>query len=111
MHLEVSCSAVRSHYGPEFLNRAPTLEELRSIQTQFADKSLPGCVGSVDCMAVKGKNCPKSWKGQYNNPRHGKLSCVTVEAMCDASLYCWHVYVGRASTNNDVTVAESRRCL
>ena len=101
------CKAVCLVYGGEFLNRAPSLQELRAIESSYARKMLPGCTGSVDCMAVKWKNCPKSWKGQYHNPRHGKLASVSVEALCDSNLYCWHVFVGQPGTNNDITVSES----
>ena len=101
------CYAVRTHYGSEFLNRVPSIAELRATERKFASRSLPGCVGSVDCMSVKWKNCPKSWKGQYHNPRHGKLAGIYVEAMCDSDLYCWHLHVGPPGTNNDLKVAEN----
>ena len=101
------CHAVRSYYGSEFLNRPSSLSELRNIEQNFASKSFPGCIGSADCMTVKWKSCPKAWKGQYHNPRHGKLATIAVEAICDSNLYCWRMFAGRPAKNNDLTVAKS----
>ena len=50
---------VRVHYGPEFLDREPSLTEIRALERSFASKSFPGCIGSVDCMSISWKNCPK----------------------------------------------------
>lgn len=94
------------HFGNEFLNRAQSIAKLRAIDRTFSSKSFPGCVGSVDCMTVKWKNCSKAWKGQYHNPRHGKLATIAVEAMCDYNLYCWNMLTGKLATNNDLTAVE-----
>lgn len=98
---------MRRCYGPEFLNRRPMYAELKALEREYAGKLFPECIGSIDCMNVSWKNCPKAWKGQCRNPKNGKHAMISVEAMCDADLYCWHVYLGRPRTNNDITVAES----
>lgn len=100
-------NAVIAKYGAEFLNREPSLSELRRIERKFSQSNFPGCIGSIDCMHMIWKNCPKAWKGQYRNPKNGKMATVQVEGMCDTDLYCWHIFCGRPGTNNDVTVAES----
>ena len=101
------CNAVRQHYCPEFLNCEPLVTELRAIERQFAPNFFPGCIGSVDCLTVKWKNCPRPWKEQYNNPCHGKLASISVQELCDQDLYCWNLYVGRPATNIDLTVVEN----
>jgi hypothetical protein len=53
------------------------------------------------------KNCPKSLKGQYFNPKDGKLAVISIEAWCDRDLYVWHWFAGRSGTNNDLTVASA----
>ena len=80
-------SDIHACYGQKFLNSTPNLYELRKIETQYASKIFPGCAGSLDCMNVAWKNCPKSWKGQYHNSKNGKLATVSIEAMCDTNLY------------------------
>jgi Plant transposon protein len=46
-------------------------------------------------------------KGQFKNPKDGKLAVISIEAWCDRDLYCWHWISGRAGTNNDITDASS----
>lgn len=97
--------AVRSRFGPQFLNRHPTAAELAALTDSFAARGLPGCMGSVDCMKIKWKNCPRAFKGQYHNPKDGKLAVLSCQALVDGDLYCWDRFAGRPGTNNDITVA------
>eukprot|EP00170_Pyropia_yezoensis_P001759 contig_7532_g1763 len=97
--------AVRARLGPRFLNREPTVAELQMLSDCFAARGFPGCVGSVDCMKILWKNCPRALKGQYHNPKDGKLAVISCEAVADGDLYCWHWFAGRPGTNNDLTVA------
>ena len=101
------CSAIKRRYGSIYLNRTPRVEELATLEQKYASKMFPGCVGAIDCMNLKWKNCPKAWKGQFHNPNASKLATIQVEAVSDMDLYCWHVYNGRPGTNNDLTVMES----
>ncbi len=89
---KVFTCAVRSCYGSEFLSRPPPLNELRALEYGFADKLFPGCVGSVECMNIVWKDRPRAWKGQYQNPKNGKLAKIGVESMCDTDLYCCQQY-------------------
>ncbi len=57
-------SAVRKCYATEYLNRPPTLSELRALEHAYAQNIFPGFIGALDCMQLRWKNCPKAWKGQ-----------------------------------------------
>ena len=94
-------------YGPDLLNREPTLTELRRVVQKYEASGFPGCVGCVDCMQIHWKNCPKAKKGQYYNPKSGKLATLSCEALVDCDLYCWHWFAGRPGTNNDITVLDN----
>lgn len=99
-------TAIFAEYGEDFLNREPTLSELRRVEQKFSQNHVPGCIGSIDCMHMTWKNWLKAWKGQYRNPKVGKHATIQVEGMCDTDLCCWHIFCGRPGTNNDVTVSE-----
>lgn len=58
-------------------------------------------------MTVKWKNRRKVRKGQYRNPKHGMLTKIAVEPMCNSNLYFWHLFAGRSTTKNDFTVVEN----
>ena len=53
------------------------------------------------------ENCPKAMKGQYHNPKDGKLATISCEALVVRRLYCWHWFSGRCGTNNDITVLDN----
>lgn len=40
----------------EFLNREPSLSELRALQRKLSASMFPGCVRSLDCMHIRWKN-------------------------------------------------------
>jgi hypothetical protein len=94
-------------FGPRYLNRDPSVAEMRKITAAYAEEGFNGCIGSVDCMHISWKQCPFELKGQYKNPHAGKLATITCEGVCDHNLYCWSWYAGRAGTNNDLTVISS----
>lgn len=96
---------MRSRFGPQFLNRPPTAAELVALTESFAARGLPGCIGSVDCIKIKWKNCPRAFKGQYQNPEDRKLAVLSCQALVDGDLYCWDWFAGWPGTNNDITVA------
>lgn len=91
-------------YAEMYLNRRPTRTELKEIESEYNDAGFEGCAGCLDCMKLKWKNCPFAEKGQYHNPKEGKLATIVVEAWCDRSLYIWSWFAGRAGTNNDLNV-------
>lgn len=107
LYFNIFLDAMISRFGPKFLNREPSLPELRTITKQYEKEGFPGCFGSVDCMHLHWKNCPRAFKGQYRNPKNGKLATIVCEAVCDHNLYCWSWFVGRCGTNNDITVMDN----
>lgn len=99
--------AVRTRFGRQFLNRRPSVSDLRAVQDRYSARGFPGCIGCVDCMKVRWKNCPRSLKGQFKNPKDSKLAVLSCEALVDSDLFCWHWFAGRPGTNNDVTVMDN----
>ena len=106
-YFELFLRSLKRNFGPQLLNRPPTLSELRSVAKKYEKEGFPGCIGCVDCMHLHWKNCPKALKGQYHNPKAGKLATISCEAMVDHDLYCWHWFPGRVGTNNDITVLQN----
>ena len=90
-------------FGAQCLNRHPNADEMKRITGEYENDGFVGCLGCVDCMHIKWKNCPRLWKGLYRNPKDGRVATITAEAWCDSNLYCWHWFVGRCETNNDIT--------
>lgn len=72
-------------FGEEYL-RSPNSFDIARLLSQGADRGFPGMLGSVDCMHWKWKNCPASWKGQYERGDHNNPTLV-LEAV--ASRDCW----------------------
>jgi len=100
----VFLNAVRTLFGLRYLKRKPTVTELQGIFDGYAARGCPGCVGSVDCMKLHWKNCPRALKGQFHNPRDGKLAAISCDAVTDGDLYCWHWFAGRLGTNDEKSV-------
>ena len=49
-----------------------------------------GLLGSIDCCKWTWKNCPTAWHGQFKGKE--KTPTVTLEAICDRSLWIWHAF-------------------
>lgn len=77
---------------------------MQEIVEEFEDAGFPGCVGALDCMMLHWNNCPIADKGQYHNPKEGKLATLPAEASCDRNVYNWHWNVRRTGMNNDINV-------
>ena len=99
--------AVVRRFGSVFLNRQPNMEEIRRTVGDYERFGFPGCIGCIDCMHMHWTNCPKALKGQYHNPKYGKLATISCEALRDRRLYCWNCFLGRCGTNNDITVLDN----
>lgn len=78
------------------------MAELANLEKYYRVCGFVGCVGAVDCSKIIWKNCLLSQKGQYYNTKDGSLSTNQVEAWRDYDLYVWHLFPGRAGTNNDM---------
>lgn len=96
-----------SQIWTEFLNREPSVSKLEEIDGAYEESGFPGYIACIDCMHVHWKNCPIFLCGQYHNPKEGKRETISCEEFCYSNLYCWHSYVARRGTNNDITVLES----
>ncbi|CAM8890416.1 unnamed protein product [Rhodiola kirilowii] len=55
---------VISCFGEEYLRR-PTRRDLDRLLRQGEQRGFPGMIGSIDCMHWEWKNCPATWKAQY----------------------------------------------
>lgn len=79
--------AIYEQFSSVYVNREPSVQELRDIQGQHQKQGFPGCIGSVDCMHLHLKNCPKDYKGYYHNSNDDTLATISCEAVVGADLY------------------------
>lgn len=91
-------------FGPEYL-RGPTEEEMQGILDWNASRSMPGCLGSIDCTHFWWSACPHGDKGSFS----GKEGYPTIilEGVSDHTLRLWSAYVGPAGVSNDLVVLGS----
>lgn len=106
-YFELFLRNLKRIFGPQVLNRPPTLSQLRCISKKYKEEGFPGCIGCVDCMHLHWKNFPKAIKARYHIPKAGKLAKISCEAMVGHDLYCWHWFSGRVGTTNDITVLQN----
>lgn len=78
--------------------------EIKEIEWGYKDAGLEGCGRLMGCMKLKGKNCPFAEKGQYHDPKEGKLATIVVEATSDRNVFIWSWFAGLPGTNNDLNV-------
>ncbi|XXQ33541.1 DDE Tnp4 domain-containing protein [Plasmodiophora brassicae] len=64
----------------------------------------PGCIGSLDCMHVKWKNCPSAWAGMFTGKEHEPT--VVIEAIADHECRIWHFFCGCPGSLNDLNVLD-----
>lgn len=86
----------------KYLREMSKSDAMRVSAMHKTEFGVRGCVGCLDCMHVYWKNCPVSWKGQYQ----GKEGYPTIilEAVADYSLWIWHARFGFPGTLNDINV-------
>ncbi|XP_033143232.1 uncharacterized protein LOC103860167 [Brassica rapa] len=58
-------AAIIDLFGDEYLRR-PTPDDLERLLHKGEERGFPGMIGSIDCMHWEWKNCPTSWKVNYN---------------------------------------------
>jgi Plant transposon protein len=97
------CNAMGEVYGPTVL-RHPNAVDIGRLLDEGCDAGFPGCIGSIDCMHWKWKNCPSGWKGMFQ----GKAGVATIvlEAIADNSCRFWHFNFGAPGALNDVNVLD-----
>lgn len=84
--------------------RAPTMENLKTIMRLNAGRSLPGCIGSLDCSHWRWTKCPVVFQGMYQKGGRGRQRTIVLETVCDENLWIWHIFDGSSGGNNDVNV-------
>lgn len=104
MCLDRFCQVVINSFGDEYL-RSPTNEDIARIMSQSEKRGFPGMLGSIDCSKWKWRNCPTAYHGQFKGKE--KVPTVTLEAICDQSLWIWHAFFGLPGCLNDINVVEA----
>jgi hypothetical protein len=69
---------------------------------------MPGMLGSLDVTKVHWKNCPTTFKGQFQGQE--KYRSIGLECVLDYRLWFWHASFGFSGTLNNINIWE-RSCL
>lgn len=101
--LKEFCATIVDLYGEEYL-RQPTEQDIQRLLKENEDRGFPGCLGSVDCMHWKWKNCPRAWAGQFSGKE--KEPTLVLEAVASKDLWFWHCFFGLPGSLNDINVLE-----
>jgi len=88
-------------WGPTYLRR-PNQDELSKIMERNKERSMPGCIGSLDCCHWEWHQCPTGMAGAYQSRKSRRG--IVVEALCDEDLLVWHLTVGALGSLNDINV-------
>lgn len=104
MCLYRSCLVVTNSFGDEYL-RSPTNEDVARIMSQSENRGFPGMLGSMHCSKWEWRNCPTASHGQLKGKE--KAPTVTLEEICDHSLWIWHALFGLPGCLNDINVLEA----
>lgn len=102
--LKQYCETLVKEFGDQYL-RPLEGSCLTSILEENESRGFPGCIGSIDCMHWKWKNCPTEWHGQYTGKE--KKPTVVLEAVATKDLRIWHFSFGEPGANNDINVLDS----
>jgi Plant transposon protein len=98
------CSIIGNHplLRQKYLREASKSDAMNVSAMHAEEFGVRGCIGCLDCMHVYWKNCPSSWKGQYE----GKEGCpsIVLEAVADYSTWIWHTRFGFPGTHNDINI-------
>jgi hypothetical protein len=102
------CQALIEVYGDEAL-RSPNDTDLHRLLDEGNEAGWPGCIGSIDCMHVRWKNCPSAWAGMFTG-KEG-VPTVVLEAVADHSGRIWHFFFGCPGSLNDLNVLDRSHLL
>jgi hypothetical protein len=72
--LDRFCKAIIDKFGEEYL-RLPTVEDLRRIMQENAERGFAGMIGSIDCYNWKWKICVRAWQGSYREALKERVLC------------------------------------
>lgn len=99
------CNLMIKHFGPHYLNRAPTIEERDEILKVNKCRGFPGLMASWDCSHFDWKKCPMNLHGQYKSGRQ-KFKTIVLEAVVDCNLRMWYCNFGSAGSLNDINILQ-----
>lgn len=95
------CKEVHTCFFDEYC-RQPTQANIDRILQVNTQRGFPGCIGSLDCMHWRWKNCPAAWAGQFKGKEDGPT--IILEAVAGPDLWIWHLFFGLPGTLNDINV-------
>ena len=95
------CEGMIGRFGEEYL-RSSNEEDLKTLLAVGEKCGFPGILGSIDCMHLEWKNCPKCWDGMYSG-KEGK-SIVILEFVASHDLWIWHSFFDSCGSCNDINV-------
>ncbi|XP_057248015.1 uncharacterized protein LOC130590097 [Beta vulgaris subsp. vulgaris] len=81
---------VVARFGPEYLRKANP-DDTKRLLHEGERRGFLGMVGSIDCMHWNWKNCPRGWKGMYQE--RSKTSTIILEAVTLSDLWIWHAFL------------------
>jgi Plant transposon protein len=105
------CNLLVTHFGGQYLNRCPNVEERKAISEAMASRGFPGCMGSWDCKHFNWKNCPMRLAGQYQGHSEGGKKTLILEAIADHRRYIWQANFGDPGSLNDINVLDKSSIL
>ncbi|XP_071688276.1 uncharacterized protein [Rutidosis leptorrhynchoides] len=101
---EAESSNTRRYIEREHETAHPTTNDIKRLNEAHEDLySLPGMMGSIDCMHWAWGKCPVAWKGQFTRGAH-KVSTIKLESVASYNNWIWHAFFGVAGSNNDLNV-------
>jgi hypothetical protein len=96
--------AICNLYTREYL-RQPTSIDLQRIEKLHNHQhGVPGMLGSLDCMHLIWKNCPKAWQGSFVGKE--QKPSIVLEAVADYNLWFWHSFFGSGGSFNDLNILD-----
>ena len=101
--LDHFCQAIVDVYGNQYLRR-PNEADIIMLTDMHGSRGWPGMLGSLDCMHLEWKNCPKAYAGAYQGKSH--TSIIIFETVASYNLWIWHAFFGMSGWNIDLNVVE-----
>ena len=102
--VKLFCQVISQHplLRQKYLRNMTMADAKRVSAMHAAEFGVEGCIGCLDCMHIHWKNCPSSWKGQYQG-KEGSPTIV-LEAVADHNMWIWHTRFGFPGTLNDINI-------
>jgi hypothetical protein len=97
------CDAMVEVYGKTVL-RHPNSVDMGRLLDEGCAAGFPGCIGSIDCMHWRWKNCPSAWRGMFQGK--SGVATIVLEAIADHSCRFWHFNVGSPGGLNDINLLD-----